>query len=63
MKDFYAKRTCSNGKEFWQVFEVGTNQVLAVGDTITQAVNNYFTYELNEEIKKKLGLDIDDLSF
>lgn len=63
MTDFYAKRIYLDGREFWKVFEVGSNQVLAVGDTITQAVNNYFIYETNKEAKRKLGIETDDLSF
>lgn len=63
MTDFYAKRVNSNGSELWKIYEVGSNQVIAVGSTITQAVDNYFTYEANKEAEKNLGTNIDDLSF
>lgn len=63
MSDFYAKRVFADGVELWKILEVGTNQVLAVGNTVSQAVENYETYVLNETAKEKLDIDIDDLTF
>lgn len=63
MSDFYAKREYIDGKEMWKVYEVGSTKVLAVGSTITQAVDNYLTYQMNEEARRKLGMDIEDLTF
>ena len=63
MKDFYAKRIIANGDEYWTVYEVGSNRLLAVGSTITEAVDAYFTFEMNEEAKRKLGMDAEDFDF
>ena len=63
MKDFYAKRIDAEGEEYWAVYETGSNQLLSVGSTITEAVDAFFTIELNEEAKRKLGLDAEDFDF
>lgn len=63
MNGFVAEKKHESGKSYWIVRDVDTKAAVAVGDTVTHAVENYEILMQNERIKKQLGLDLEDLSF
>ena len=62
MNGFIAEKKGQNGESFWVVRDVNTKAVMAVGNTVTQAVENYEIIVANESMKAKLGFDVEDMS-
>ena len=38
---FRAERTVVNGREIWTIIDLGTQRVIATGDTLSEAVNSF----------------------
>ena len=63
MNGFIAEKKTEDGKSFWVVKDVNTKVAIAVGNTVTQAVENYEIAMAHNRIIKGLGANLDDLSF
>ena len=59
MNGFIAERKTDGGKSFWVVRDVNTKAAIAIGDTVTHAVENYELHIAREKMEKELGYNSD----
>ena len=55
---FYAEKVEKGGCVVWKVKDVVTNEVLATGNTITSAVENYENAKAFEDVEKEIDAGI-----
>ena len=63
MNGIYVEKAHADDCEFWIVRDAKTHETVAIGDTISHAVENYETAVANEQMAKELGVSLDDLGF
>ena len=50
MNGIYAEKVEISGRDYWYVKDAKTGAIIAAGDTISTAVNNYETMQKNKEM-------------
>ena len=63
MMGIYVEKAVRDGRGIWIVRDTQTKQVLAFGDSIVNAVQNYEIIMENKKMAEELGADLENLSF
>ena len=56
MNGIYAEKTKLSGQDYWIIKDVKTGSVVAIGDTITSAMQSYEVMLKKSELSKELGV-------
>ena len=63
MMGVYVEKVVRDGRGIWIARDTQTKQVLAFGDSIVNAVQNYEIIMENKKMAEELGADLENLSF
>lgn len=61
LNGIYAEKVSRDGQALWMVRDAKTGQLLAIGATLSVAVENYEIALENEKMAEELGVSLDDM--